>query len=137
MGRVNFGPKMSRKKGIAGRCMLGGKIHFNWDVYNLPMDNCELVPFSEKSPEEPSAFYKGSFYVDDIKDTFLRTDNFSKGFVLINGFNLGRYWEIGPQRTLYVPSSVLKQGENEIVIFESDGVKAASEVVLTDKPDLG
>ena len=50
-------------------------------------------------------------------------DNFKKGFVLINGFNLGRYWEIGPQKTLYVPRSILNEGENEIIVFESDGLK--------------
>ena len=36
----------------------------------------------------------------------------------IYGFNLGRYWSEGPQKRLYVPSPLLKEGENEIVIFE-------------------
>ena len=70
-------------------------------------------------------------------DTFLRTDNFRKGFVVINGFNLGRYWEIGPQKTLFVPAGVLKSGENEIVLFESDGIKGEASVEFVDKPDLG
>ena len=56
-------------------------------------------------------------------NTFLKLDNFTKGFVVINGFNIGRYWEIGPQQTLYVPRSILNEGENEIVVFESDGLK--------------
>jgi beta-galactosidase len=137
MGRTNFGPKMSRKKGISGKCMLGSRIHFNWDVYPLPMANLDAVVYSEKVPEEPSAFYRGTFCVDEPCDTFLNTDNFTKGFVVINGFNLGRYWEIGPQKTLYVPASVLKTGENEIVLFESDGIKGKSEVCFFDKPDLG
>ena len=137
MGRTNFGPKMSRKKGIAGRCMLNDKIHFNWDVYPLPMENTDEVLYSSKTPEEESAFYRGTFEVDNPCDTFLNTENFTKGFVLINGFNLGRYWDIGPQKTLYVPASLLKQGENEIVLFESDGIKGEPEILFVDKPDLG
>ena len=136
MGRTNYGHKMNRKKGIAGRCTLAGKLHFGWNVYPLPMDNTDKVLYSA-NVDEPSAFYKGKFYVDAPFDTFLRTDNFTKGFVVINGFNLGRYWERGPQKTLYVPASILKQGENEIVLFESDGIKGAPEVEFFDKPDLG
>lgn len=137
MGRANFGPKMMRKKGIAGRCLLDGKIHFGWKVYPLPMDNLEKLHFESEMPFEKSVFLKGRFTVDERQDTFLRLDSFSKGFVTINGFNLGRYWEIGPQKTLYVPASVLKQGENEIIVFESDGIKGEAYVEFTDKPELG
>ncbi len=135
MGRANFGPKMMRKKGIAGRCLLGGRIHFNWQVYTLPMDNLDKVEYSTK-PQEPTCFYKGSFNVDKCADTFLYLNNFKKGFVLINGFNIGRYWEIGPQRSLYVPKSLLKEGNNEIVVFESDGIKGKAEVEFLDFPTL-
>ena len=137
MGRTNFGSKMNRKKGITGRCMLGGKIHFNWEVYPLPMENTDNVLYSAETPEESSVFYRGTFEVDNPCDTFLNTENFTKGFVIINGFNLGRYWDIGPQKTLYVPASLLKQGKNEIVLFESDGIKGEAEVLFVDKPDLG
>ena len=137
MGRTNFGPKMMRKKGIAGRCLLDGKIHFGWEAYPLPMDNLDRLSFANDCQEERSVFYRGTFRIDDRKDTFLKLDYFSKGFVTINGFNLGRYWEIGPQRTLYVPSSVLKEGENEVIVFESDGIKGKPEVEFTDTSILG
>lgn len=137
MGRTNFGSKMMRKKGIAGRCLIDDRIHFNWDVYPLPMDNLEKLSFSEEDFDEKSAFYKGSFTVNECKDTFLKLDSFKKGFVVINGFNLGRYWEIGPQKTLYVPAGILKNGENEIIVFESDGIKGEAEAEFTDKPILG
>ena len=137
MGRANFGPKMMRKKGIAGRCLLGeNKIHFNWQVYTLPMDNLDKVKFNNDATE-PTRFYRGYFEVDKAYDTFLTTDNFKKGFVTINGFNLGRYWEIGPQKSLYVPASLLKQGKNEIIIFETDGIKGESVVEFVDHPTLG
>lgn len=137
MGRTNFGPKMMRKKGIAGRCLIDDRIHFHWDVYPLTMDDLSKLSFNDKEFSEKSAFYKGSFTVDECKDTFLRLDNFRKGFVVINGFNLGRYWEIGPQKTLYVPACVLKDGENEIIVFESDGVKGETEIEFVEKPELG
>lgn len=136
MGRANFGPKMMRKKGIVGRCMLGdGKIHFNWSVYSLPMDNLDKVIYDNKATE-PSRFMRGYFTVDKAADTFMYLDNFKKGFVVINGFNLGRYWEIGPQRSLYVPKSILKEGKNEIVVFESDGLKGEPTVEFRDYPTL-
>ncbi|MBO5944419.1 MAG: beta-galactosidase, partial [Clostridia bacterium] len=136
MGRANFGAKMMRKKGIAGRCLLNKTIHFDWDVYCLEMNNLEKVVYSDKKPQEKSAFYKGTFTIDDAKDTFLKLPNFTKGFVTINGFNIGRYWEIGPQVTLYVPASLLKVGENEIVVFESDGIKGEPIVEFVDTPIL-
>ena len=136
MGRANFGAKMMRKKGIAGRCLLDDRIHFNWNVYPLPMNNLEKLEFSTEIPAEKSVFYKGYFNVDEAKDTFLNTDNFTKGFVTINGYNIGRYWEIGPQKTLYIPASLLKEGENEIIIFESDAIKGAPEVEFVDTPVL-
>lgn len=136
MGRANFGPKMMRKKGIAGRCLLdGGRIHFNWNVYTLPMDNLDKLIYTDKV-EEPSCFYRGNFTVDKVADTFIYLDNFKKGFVLINGFNLGRYWEIGPQKSLYIPASLLKEGTNEIIIFESDGLKDTPTVEFKDFPTL-
>ncbi|MGN1121933.1 MAG: hypothetical protein ACI4RV_06165, partial [Eubacteriales bacterium] len=137
MGRANFGPKMMRKKGIAGRCLLDGKIHFGWDVYPLPMNNCEKLCFSDAEPEENSRFFRGTFETDAPADTFLLTEPFTKGFVSINGFNLGRYWDIGPQKTLFVPKSVLKNGKNELVLFESDGIKGIPEVEFVDAPLLG
>ncbi len=137
MGRANFGSKMMRKKGIAGRLLIDDKIHFDWQVYTLPMDNLDKVVYKEDAPEEKSAFYKGTFTVDEAADTFIKLDNFTKGFVVVNGFNLGRYWEIGPQKTLYLPASLLNIGENEIVVFESDGIKGVPEVELCDKPILG
>ena len=136
MGRANFGSKMMRKKGIAGRCLLDDRIHFNWNVYPLPMDNLEKLDFSEEIPAEKSVFYKGKFTIDEAKDTFLKTDNFTKGFVTVNGFNIGRYWEVGPQKTLYIPASLLNVGENEIIVFESDGIKGTPEVEFCAEPVL-
>jgi len=69
-------------------------------------------------PSVPS-LYKGTFGVTgEPKDTFLHMKGWTKGVVFINGHNLGRYWEIGPQETLYLPSPWLRKGVNELLIFE-------------------
>lgn len=138
MGRTNFGPKMMRKKGIAGRCLIDGKIHFGWNAYPLPMDNLDKIVFGVKDSGKGESFFKFEFTLEGTHcDSFLRTDNFKKGFAVLNGFNLGRYWEVGPQKTLYVPASVLKSGNNTLILFESDGLKGEPTVEFADKPDLG
>jgi beta-galactosidase len=84
------------------------------------------------------AFLKGNLHIEGTPaDTFLRLDGFHKGFVKINGFNLGRYWnDKGPQKTLYVPAPILREGDNEIVVFESEGFEAP-QVEFFAEPDLG
>ena len=70
-------------------------------------------------------------------DTFIRLDGFHHGFVMVNGFNLGRYYnDAGPQKTLYCPAPMLKKGENEIVVFETDGSES-NVIEFVDAPDLG
>ncbi len=139
MGRTNFGPKMMYKKGVVGRCLLDGKIHFGWQAYPLPMDNLDLLHFKKLTTQRKSeSFYKFVFNLEEKpRDTFLRLDNFTKGFAILNGFNLGRFWEIGPQKTLYVPCSLLNCGENQLIVFESDKVKGEPIIEFVDKPDLG
>ena len=138
MGRANFGRKMSRLKGIAGPVTVGEQIQTNWAVYPLPMDNIENLTFYTNEAMQPTAFYRGRFNVTKRADTFLRTDDFTKGCAFLNGFNLGRFWEAGPTKTLYIPAPLLREGENELVIFESDGAKTDTPCVqLTDAPDLG
>ena len=138
MGRTNFGPKMMRKKGLVGRCLIDGKIHFGWNVYPLPMDNLDKLSFRKNVVKNGKTFYKFEFNIAcEPNDTFLRTENFKKGFAVLNGFNLGRYWEIGPQKTLYVPKSLLNAEKNELIIFESEGLKGEPIIEFTDTPELG
>ncbi len=137
MGRVNFGPRMeTQRKGI-GRCVqINGHMHNDWEIYTLPLDNVDKVDFSKDYKENTPAFYRFAFDVTEKGDTFLDLDGFGKGVAFINGFNLGRFWKIGPQKRLYIPAPLLKDGENEIIIFETEG-KAADTVGLKDEPDIG
>ena len=80
---------------------------------------------------------RGMFTVDgEPKDTFVRMDGFKKGMIFVNGQCLSRYWEIGPQKTAYLPAPFLKEGENELIVLELDG-RTADAALLTDTPDLG
>ncbi len=136
MGRTNFGSKMMRKKGIIGRLLLDGKIHFGWEVYPLDMSDLSCIEYTDD--KRSSGFFSGELTVDDApRDTFIRLDGFTKGFVSVNGFNIGRFWDIGPQRTLYIPASLLRCGKNSITVFESDGLKGEPAVEFTDTPELG
>lgn len=139
MGRVNYGPKILDRKGIKG-VRMGLQNHFGWNMYPLTMDNLDKLEFSVKNDGESSVptFFRGVMSIENEPcDTFVKLDGFTKGIVIVNGFNLGRYYNpAGPQKTLYVPAPVLKQGENEIIVFESDKT-TADFVEFCDKPILG
>ncbi|WP_246187933.1 glycoside hydrolase family 35 protein [Paenibacillus tengchongensis] len=83
------------------------------------------------------AFYRGSFTAAAREDTFLRFDGWGKGVAWINGFNLGRYWSAGPQRALYIPGPLLREGGNELVLLELHSCPEEPAVELTAEPDLG
>ena len=139
MGRVNYGPKLRDRKGLHG-IRFGNQYHFGWQVYPLPMEDLSGLEFTEAaaSSVEGPVFLKGILTLDEApKDTFLRLDGFTKGFVVINGHNLGRYFNpAGPQKTLYVPAPFLREGENEIIVFESDSTDRLA-VEFFAEPDLG
>lgn len=136
LGRVNYGGFMQDHKGISKGITLGERFLFGYDIYTLPMNDLSRLEFNEGiiSTNKPS-FYKGSFNVDVPHDTFLHFNHLTKGFVVVNGFNIGRYWNVGPAETLYIPSGLLKEGENEIIIFEQHGYDCL-EVELIDYPIL-
>ena len=138
LGRVNYGPKLRDEKGILQGVKVGYQFQFGWKMYSLPCDDLSGLQYrGDVKAESCPAFLKGTFQVSEKADTFVRLDGFTKGCVYINGFNLGRYWnEAGPQKTLYLPAPLLKEGENEIVVLELEGFDKP-EILLTDVQDLG
>lgn len=137
MGRVNFGPRMDeQRKGIDGCVQINGHMHHNWEIYTLPLKNIEQVDFSKEYKEGTPAFYRFTFEVNETGDTFLDFEGWGKGCAFVNGFNIGRFWEIGPQKRLYLPGPLLHEGTNEIILFETDG-KHADSISLRNEPDLG
>jgi beta-galactosidase len=119
--RINFNIVLRKeRKGIVGGVTLAGKPLSGWEIFPLPMEHPAELPFSHASCEGP-CFYRATFRVDAPADTFLDTSAFVKGQVWLNGQPLGRVWNIGPQKTLYVPGPWLHQGENDVVVFDLNG----------------
>lgn len=157
MGRINFGRAIKDFKGITGNVTLTEKrnnYNFvcdlkNWEVFNLH-DNLdfyksmEFMPINAFSAGDngrlPIGVYQGTFDVKKPGDTFLNFETWGKGLVYVNGHPLGRIWEIGPQQTLYCPGCWLKKGENEILVFDIMGPRAAKSeglnVSILDKLQL-
>lgn len=120
MGHINFADKMIDRKGITDRVTLNGMTLLNWEMYKFPMieNYTETLKASGVENDKPGIFFKGTFILKETGDTYFDMLNYKKGIVWVNGHNLGRYWEIGPQTQLYCPASWLKTGNNEIIVFD-------------------
>ncbi|KAI0457963.1 glycosyl hydrolases family 35-domain-containing protein [Xylaria acuta] len=124
LGRVNFGGLIpDQRKGIVGNVTIGGAVLTGFDQFNLPSD----TPFdfsgssalTSVSAADPPIWYGGNFDMgtDDPSDTFLSLPGWVKGVVYINGWNLGRYWTVGPQQSLYLPGVYLQNSNNIIAVL--------------------
>ncbi|CAG0898430.1 unnamed protein product [Darwinula stevensoni] len=127
LARNNFGQphQFEQRKGLPeGPLLLDGveatldgivALQFTKQDLQTLTENTEL--WSQMPAGDPNSprLYRGTLTVDgEPADTFLRlTDTWIKGVVFVNGFNLGRYWNVGPQKTLYVPAPLLRTGENQ------------------------
>ncbi len=120
LGRVNFNkPLRQERKGILNPVTLGGTELTSWDVYTLPMSSLPKPKLADQRVDGPG-FYAGTFNVAKSADTFLDTRGWGKGTVWLNGHHLGRFWDIGPEQTLYVPGPWLHAGRNDILVFSYD-----------------
>ena len=139
-GRINFSLELrSERQGINGPVMLAGKELTGWQALPLPMDDLSTLHFGTNLQRKYAvgpAFHNGHFELQSVGDTFLDMRGLGKGAVWINGHAIGRFWNVGPQQTLYVPAPWLKQGKNEIVVFTLGGkslsVRGLSEPVLDE-----
>lgn len=122
MGHINFAQEIIDRKGITDRVTLSGMTLMNWDVFLMPLKDASVGSF------------KGTFTLETTADTYIDMTGYKKGVVWVNGHNLGRYWDIGPQTKLYCPASWLKKGRNDIVVL--DLLKTdASPLRGSDTPD--
>ena len=121
-GRVNYGSDiLFNRKGITSQVLWGDEKLTGWSVTPLPLykEKVAEMNFGETIKGVP-AFHKGTFTVQKKGDCFVDMSQWGKGAVWVNGKSLGRFWNIGPQQTLYLPAPWLKEGENEIVVFEME-----------------
>jgi beta-galactosidase len=138
LGRVNYGFKLNgptQAKGIRGGIMQDIHFHQGYRHYPLTLSAEQLQAIdyqAGKNPTHPS-FYQTTFRLTEVGDTFIDCRGYGKGVVIVNGINLGRYWQRGPVHSLYCPKEFLKKGSNEVVVFETDGVEI-KELVFCDQP---
>ena len=126
LGRNNYGDRMlEERKGITENVSFEPFTQMNWQVFPLPMDSKYLQKLKFVSKTElvkAGGFYRGNFILNDVGDTYLDLKDYKNGFVVINGHNLGRFWDKGPQQRLYCPAPWLKKGINEVIVFDMEGV---------------
>ncbi|MFF1375364.1 beta-galactosidase family protein [Streptomyces sp. NPDC058308] len=123
LGRVNYGPRTGEPKGITG-----GVLHERQYLHGVRARGLRLDAFDAPSAvrslpatgpgEGRPGLYRGSVEVCSPGDARLELPGWTRGFVWVNGFNLGRYWSVGPQTALYVPGPVLRDGANEVWVLE-------------------
>lgn len=119
MGRLNYGSEFFEKKGITDNVFVNNEKVNNWKMYGFNLTNLSnILTFTKKLPTKVPAFYKGWFDVDEMADTFLNPTGWVRGTVIVNNYTVGRYWNVGPQLTLYLPKFFVKKGKNEIIVFD-------------------
>ncbi|MDB5327004.1 MAG: beta-galactosidase [Phycisphaerales bacterium] len=145
LARSNFGHRVTEPKGLTQTPYVGptehdGRALFGWTNQSLPLEKLPPLPFkatpaTAAKTREPG-FHRDVLTIDaEPADTFLALTGFQLGCAFINGFNIGRYWNVGPQQTLFVPASFLKRGENEIVVFDAIGCETPT-IEFRDGPEL-
>jgi beta-galactosidase len=139
LGRVNYGPGIGRHKGLLGPALVDRRIVQGWDSTPVALQEWSSVELAGAVASGPATTQAGfavaTFHVDTLADTFLALPGSSRGLVWVNGFLLGRYWEIGPQVTLYCPAPLLRVGENTVTVLELERLGGILE--LRDRPELG
>ena len=129
LGRVNYGPRTGEAKGVTG-----GVLHERQYLHGVRAralrldafdDGVESVPFRALPAPGSPGLYRGTLTVRGAGDAGLELPGWTRGFVWVNGFNLGRYWSVGPQSSLYVPGPVLREGVNEVWLLEFEEASTA------------
>lgn len=125
MGRVNYGNALADRKGLLGPAMLhetagARRALRGWEVFLLPMADGYVDTLREvcSDPQRRGLFFRAVLSLDACGDTYLDMSRWTKGVVWVNGHNLGRYWNIGPQQRLFCPAPWLKRGDNLVTIFD-------------------
>ncbi|XDV54585.1 hypothetical protein PO909_022838 [Leuciscus waleckii] len=128
--------------GIVGDILLNNMPLRDFTIYSLDMtpgfiDSLYRAPWKSvtNKPSFPS-FFQGRLFVNGYpSDTFMKLPGWSKGVVFVNGQNVGRYWDAGPQQALFLPGPFLNSGMNQVIVFEE--AEADFKIHFEDSPDLG
>ncbi|WP_166852981.1 beta-galactosidase [Isoptericola sp. BMS4] len=139
LGRVNYGPRLGEHKGVVGDVLVDRRIVHGWHSAPVPLDRLDPDALwdagADAAPDGAGLLARTTFHVDEPADTFLALPGWAKGFAWVNDVLLGRYWEVGPQRTLYVPAPLLRSGDNTVTVLEQH--RAGTGLELRPGPELG
>lgn len=137
LGRVNYGPRLGEHKGIIGGVQVDRRLIHGWTQTSLDVTHWRdtILTAGQRGRAETQGFYIADLTVNEPADTFISLPGSAKGFVWINDFLLGRYWDRGPQQTLYVPGPLLKRGENRINVLELE--QSGGVLETREAPELG
>jgi beta-galactosidase len=151
LGRINYGPRTGEGKGLMHGVRINGRRYVHgWTHRALPRDSApsadaQAATDARASADETTKHAIGDGRADGVAratvevgipaDAWLAFPGGIKGMVWLNGLLLGRYWEVGPQQTLYAPAPLWNAGANEIIVLDTDGLGASVEV--REKPDFG
>ena len=142
-GRINFGPEIHDRKGLIAPIQFLDKENNSipvkeWQVFNLAYEDSMLNNLKFENTENTESvpgIWQGEITIDKVGDVFLDVSKWGRGLVWVNGHCLGRYWNIGPTQTMYLPAPWLREGTNKILVLDVIGPE---EPVLQglDKPIL-
>lgn len=124
MGRVNYGSKLlasTQEKGLKTGVMVDLHFVLGWEQLAFDLSEVAKLDYTRPYLPETPSFYRYTCQLQETGACHLDLRGFGKGVVLVNGHNLGRFWELGPQHSLYLPEEFLKRGENELIVFETEG----------------
>lgn len=143
LGRTSYGSDFFMKKGITQKVLLDGKELKNWKMTGFNLTDIDKLygKFNDRNIVDMPTLYEGSFFIDkgeDIHDTFLYVNSAKHGVVFVKNVNVGRYWNIGPQASIYIPKDFLSTGQNLIYIFDymNDNYDWKFRVFLDEKPKI-
>ncbi|GLY06841.1 beta-galactosidase [Actinoplanes sp. NBRC 101535] len=136
LGRINYGPGVGAHKGLTGPVLLDRRLVQGWRSAPLDVPAWTAADLASlPAGASPTGFFHADLEVTSPADTFLALPGWGRGLLWINGFLLGRYWEIGPQVTLYCPAPLLHPGPNQITVCEFE--HAGGPLELRTEPELG
>ncbi len=108
-GRINFTTRIrGERAGMLGDVSLRGKVLHGWEMMPLPLNEPPANGYAVQGCRVGPCLYRGSVRLDHVADTFLDTSSLGKGVVWVNGHLLGRFWDVGPMGSLYLPGAWLR-----------------------------
>ncbi|MFB6567773.1 beta-galactosidase [Streptomyces noursei] len=131
LGRVNYGPRLGEPKGITGGVLHERQYLHGVRARGLRLDAVDgaagaaaVAGLAFGTPVAGArGLHRGTVTVPagGVGDAVLELPGWTRGFAWVGGFPVGRYWSVGPQRGLFVPGPVLREGENEVLVLELEG----------------